>query len=159
MNNYNILSDLDSFAHDVKLIAYSMGWNGKKDKAGRKLLTAIGNFGREYNPDIWVNKTSNIMAMRSFNFEHEVCLVLDCRFVNEIEKMRFYFGKDKITSIRIVRDRYKGDDLDYVDHNDISETSLDNYKDFDYIIDNNNAIGDFYKSTRKVFEEVFDAYL
>ena len=38
----------------VKAVAKFMGWNGEKDTKGRKLLQGIGNLGREYDNDAWI---------------------------------------------------------------------------------------------------------
>lgn len=46
-----------AFADAVKEIARSFGWNGKKDERGRRLLQVVGTeAGREYDPNIWINK-------------------------------------------------------------------------------------------------------
>ena len=49
-----------AFADALKDIAYdNFGWNGKKDEKGRRLLQNLGDAGRSYNTDLWVNKVKD----------------------------------------------------------------------------------------------------
>jgi hypothetical protein len=62
-------------------------------------------------------------------------IITDCRFPNEADKVKSYGGK----IIRIVRDTQSNDG---VNREHPSETSLDGYKNFDYIVANNGKIED-----------------
>lgn len=45
-----------SFAKGLKDTALYMGWDGEKDKKGRRLLQQIGGVGREYSESIWADR-------------------------------------------------------------------------------------------------------
>lgn len=132
-----ILSTLiGSFAKTVKQAAYDVfGWRGEKDKRGRDLLIAIGNGGRAYNEDLWVNKFRDDILE---GYYHGDLLVIDdWRYPNE----RDVLSKGaKVYTVRIYapnRESLKSSEA----YNDISETSLsDNPSDYDFFIDNQ---GDF----------------
>lgn len=72
------------FAGKVKRIACMMGWDGRKDDRGRRLLQAIGQAGREYDPDIWIK------LWRRGNGEFSI--VEDVRFDNEAKEIRALGG-------------------------------------------------------------------
>lgn len=86
-----------SFAEGVKLIATKdFGWDGQKNKKGRKLLIGIGNdVGRKYNPEIWKDKLINQIK----NSDCEIVVVDDVRYDNEailfdiLFKLKKPFGK------------------------------------------------------------------
>ena len=84
-NNYVMLA----FADEVKKIAIqSFGWDGNKDTRGRRLLQILGTeAGRDYDPDIWINRLySQIM-------KHRRIIVHDVRFDNEAAFIRNLGGK------------------------------------------------------------------
>jgi hypothetical protein len=96
----------------------------------RQLLIDIGNdFGRRYNPNIWINV---------FGFRFNACsdsslkaiIVPDGRFISELE----YLKSKGFYRIRILRNSY-------TKINDISETDQDGIFDneFDFVIDNNGT--------------------
>jgi hypothetical protein len=73
-----------AFANEVKKIATEQfGWDGVKDAKGRRLLQVIGTeAGREYNPDIWVDKLiRNLWRMD----DDAIVIITDCRFPNEVD--------------------------------------------------------------------------
>ena len=78
------------FAGKLKEIAIEMGWNGKKDAKGRKLLQLLGTeCGRKcIGEDIWVNHwIKTIETHKSF---YKLITVDDLRFLNELEAIRQY---------------------------------------------------------------------
>ena len=80
-----------AFADEVKSIAMcSFGWDGQKDERGRRLLQVIGTeAGREYNPDIWVNKLER--TVKPLMSDHTI-IIHDCRFPNEVDWVRDNLG-------------------------------------------------------------------
>jgi hypothetical protein len=92
-------STLDvAFAHEVKLTAFRMGWNGKKDARGRRLLRLLGTeCGRRcVGPDCWVE----LWARETHSTAYPV-LSDDLRFANEAEAVR---ARDGLV-VRLVRSR------------------------------------------------------
>lgn len=96
-----------SFAAEVKAIALTMGWDGKKDEKGRQLLQDIGMAGRRYHKDIWVSKLKKRLE------DAKYLVIDDVRFQNEVDAIRASGG----IVLRVVRSS-----LPIMDHP--SETEL-----------------------------------
>lgn len=125
-------------AYDLKEIASKyFGWDGNKDEKGRNLLIGIGSVGRAYNPYIWVDKAIKRIKSES----PPVAIVSDWRFKNEFIKVVEAFGRDSVITVRIKRN--VGRILD-----DISEHDLDDFMDYDYIVDNNGTLEDLEGAAR-----------
>lgn len=115
------------FARGVKDTAKFMGWDGKKDDRGRKLLQSVGNAGRDYYEDIWASKTvGSIKKLRSGGYgdirEASVFFIDDWRFMNEGDVISNKFPNT--LKIRIHRPREYHTLYRTHLYNDISETSL-----------------------------------
>lgn len=98
-----------------------------KEKSGkltaREAMQFVGtNFFRKIYPNVWVDST----IRRIQADQPKLAVVVDCRFPNEVEGIKDAGGK----VIRLSRDPFEGQD----DH--ASETALDDYDDFDAVIDN-----------------------
>jgi len=123
------------FAKGVKYTATEMGWDGEKDLKGRKLLQDIGKAGREYDKDLWVKYLINMIETGVVY--PDIILVDDWRFPNEYEFIKniTYYTVVTIKIVAPEREILKGTEY----YNDISETSLDNFDGFDYIVDNGGS--------------------
>lgn len=111
------------YADLVKYVcANFFGWDGVKDEKGRHLLQFVGtDVVRAQNPDYWVDFVISILTM--FKGEWEYVIIPDCRFPNEIEKMR-NAGFD-VMHMRVIRPDFDNG-LTSEAKNHPSETSLDN---------------------------------
>lgn len=117
------------FAYGVKETANFMGWDGEKHQRGRRLLQRIGQFGREYDPYMWVRSTMT-RAEESIGYPYDAIVIDDWRFINEVEYIRSNEPLYKPITIRLGaphREILKGTP----EYNEISETELDEYY-FDY---------------------------
>lgn len=107
----------------------------------RQLLIDLGNeFGRKYNPNIWVDNF-NFRFKEYLNTRLNAIMITDVRFRSEfdaVKKLGFY-------KIRILRNSCS-------DINDISETNQDEILDseFDFIIDNNSTKKQLEKQVKKI---------
>lgn len=141
-----------AFADAVKEIARNIfSWDGKKDLKGRTLLQNIGEGGRGYNKDIWVN----ILKKRIVEVQEQgkplLFIITDCRYENE---MSFLDDTDnKVIKVRMERNHNNGLTLEQSIHP--SETSLDNYKHFHFKVNNNGSIEDLRKYVKEI-KEVLD---
>lgn len=112
------------------------GWDRKKDDNGRKLLQNIGRIGREYNVNLWVSTAMNGAINGGDIFSPDFIIVDDWRFPNEYEFITENYGNEyNIYRVKIIspnREVLSGTDA----YNDYSETSLDDYTDFDFVFDN-----------------------
>lgn len=129
-----------AFADRLKVFAYEMGWDGRKDERGRKLLQGIGQTVRAYKEGFWALKVAKAIE----NDMPDIAVITDCRFPNEIEIIKGYFRD--VTTIRIIRDVSEIDD--------ISEHSLDDYEP-DFTVDNNGTFLDLQNSLKDVLERRF----
>lgn len=124
------------FAYPLKKAAVDLGWNGKKDENGRRLLQLLGTeIGREcIDKDIWVNKWE---ATRQYEKSEgsDIIIADDMRFPNEMDHVQYLRG---ITISIEGRDSYET--LGQMHH--ASETGLVDRDDFNFIFDNSCAIDD-----------------
>ncbi len=121
------------FADDLKKVATGVfNWDGRKDSKGRKLLQQIGFIGREYNKNIWVEKLLGEIDNASIFFP-DITIIDDWRFLNEAKY--FEEGLYDVFKVNVASDIRGG--LTGELGEDISETELDKYEDYDYIVENN----------------------
>ena len=112
------------FANGVKEAAVvSFGWDKEKDEKGRELLQRIGQAGRSYNENLWVNQAAEIILKGVYN----PYIIDDWRFPNELHRIQEIFSKHHIVTIRMEapkREILKG----LPAYNEVSENSLDGFK-------------------------------
>jgi phosphomevalonate kinase len=97
--------------------------NKSKHRAG---LIELGNWGRSQSPDYWLNKIIETDGN---------IIVTDVRVPHEYQT----FKKAGAISIRIEADRtIRSQRGKLIGENDITETGLDNVKDWDFIVYNNS---------------------
>ena len=124
-------------ADALKRIAMrTFNWDGAKDARGRKFLQDLATAVRGYDPDFWINitlqeierqqKANNTYPLQERNF-----VITDVRYTNEADLLK----KAGAVLIRIEREG-----IVKFDHE--SETQLDNYDGFNYLISNNGTIAD-----------------
>lgn len=134
---------------------------------GREILQKIGeSMRKEIGEDIWVNSlfndydNLNYIVQESFNdgdIEHEDLMdyesksytvkpnviITDVRMPNEAKAIKDRGG------ILIRIDRNTG-----FNDNHISETALDDYEDWDYVIDNNGTLTDLFNQVKEIYGKI-----
>jgi len=121
-----------SFADAVKKIAMeAFGWDGIKDKKGRRLLQVIGTeAGRAYNENIWAEK-AYLNYLKNVKEKPNYLIFDDWRFPNEYE-----IWLDKPEVINIYKIRCFRKEQKYSNH--ASEISLPISPEYyDYVFNNN----------------------
>ncbi len=89
--------------------------------SGRQILQIVGtDIFRKIHGDIWVEACLKQVA----DERPELAVITDCRFPNEVQGIQRAGGK----VIRFTRSPYQDEH--------VSETALDNYDGFDYVLDN-----------------------
>ena len=118
-------------------------WDGVKDDKGRTILQHVGTDTirmKNNRPDYWVDFIIEILWM--FYDEWDYVLIPDCRFPNEVERMKSEFNGSwdysLVQSIRIDRPNFDNG-LSEEQLNHPSECALDNYE-FDHYITNDGTI-------------------
>lgn len=118
------------------LVQNFLGLPQEKDP---KLLQWLGtDYGRAIDPDFWVKRTEVPVDMAA--------VVTDLRFPNEadhLKKLGFVLIKVNRPDRPIDRDPTH-----------ISETALDNYEGWDYIIDNTGTLEDFHQKLDILLEKI-----
>lgn len=125
------------YADLVKYICKNfLGWNGKKDKAGRELLQKVGtDVFRKRDPDKWVRFIAEVLEALPNTWD--VVLIPDCRFPNELNYLKER-GFDTV-HVRVDRPNLKSA-LTEEQKRHASETAMKGVIP-DYVIVNNEAEG------------------
>jgi hypothetical protein len=95
--------------------------------------------------NVWVNA---LFADYYFNIEEDEqmpnWLITDCRFPNELEAVKAHKG----ITIKVIRDSGNT-----VGTTHASETALDDYTEWDYVVDNNGSIEDLKTQVFSILEK------
>lgn len=127
------------------------GWKGAEEDKPRKLLQEVGTdiVRNTINEDFFVNRIIDDIKVYSRFFD--IVIIDDARFENEITKVKEAFNN--VVTIKIERDNFVSE-LTIAEKNHASETSLDNYKDFDYIIKNNEGLKELKEKVIEIGDEL-----
>jgi len=136
--NFIRLANADYLKH----VSKKVGWDGKKDSRGRRLLQQLGVIVRDYDKNFWVGRVAQQVNELKEKDEGVHIVVTDIRFVNEADLIRSLGGR----TIRIERDTG-------IEDAHISETELDAYK-FDDVIANNGSYDQLYTFVDDLFSRV-----
>jgi dephospho-CoA kinase len=141
-----------SLSSPIKALAKMwFGLDGVKDNRGRRLLQVLGTeAGREYNPNIWVEKLYKRILILP---KKSIILVDDWRFFNEYS---YFCDKD----VNLIKMRIYNPRIDR-QANHISETTLveateeklsnDKHSFYDYVIMNDGGLDEFYSKLNKIY--------
>lgn len=112
----------------------------------REIMQKVGEKMREIHPSIWVDTVFNSTLPRAVE-EGFTCLAIsDVRYPNEGDRIHEYGG----VVARI--DRAAGGTSVGSTHS--SEISMDDYSGFDFIIENNSTLEDYYQQLDKLMEAI-----
>ena len=130
----------------IKRIA---GWNGSEETKPREMLQQVGIelIRNKINDRLFIERL--LEDIEVFSYFYDVIVITDARLVEEVElpKQRL----DNVVTIRINRENIDNNlTLEQKDH--LTETALDNYSNFDYIINNNKTFEDLEKEVLKIME-------
>ena len=111
------------------------GWDGKDETKPRDLFNKLGTeiIRNRIDPNFHINRL--LQDIEVLSYFYDTFIVSDVRFPIEIEKIKEKYNK--VITIKIQRD---SNELTESQKKEISETALDNYKDYDYFIDNNGTL-------------------
>lgn len=130
------------------ICANYFGWDGKKDDKGRQMLQYVGtDVIRKQNPTLWVDFVA--MILKYFNENWDYVIIPDCRFPNEITRLRDE-GFDTI-HLRVVRSDFESP-LTEEQQSHPSETALDDFE-ADFVIKNNGTIEELEFKIENLVEE------
>lgn len=124
---------------------YELMWNDQQELGfpitkDRNYLQFIGTeWARAKDPNIWIK-----CLMKKVNELKDNIIVADVRFKNELEALK----NDGFTLIRVNRSK---SDMTEEQKNHLSEIDLDDYTEWDHIIDNNDTLEKLQMDIFKIF--------
>ena len=108
-------------------------------------MQQFGDVLRSYDENIFINRM--LEDIYAYSYFYDLIVIDDARFASEIEVIKKNYD---ILSIRIMGSKKP---LDENLKNHITETSLDNYNDFDYVIENDINVEDKLRDIlRRIYE-------
>ncbi len=147
--NKNVLHTL--YAKYLKQYAKDyFGWDGREETKPRELLQTLGTdiIRKELNkPDFHVNRICEDIEILSKYFNR--FLISDCRFPNEVFVPKLKFG-DEVIAVRIIRTNFISS-LTPEEQQHESETALDDFTGFDYVIMASN-LNELYEQLNMIYE-------
>lgn len=136
---------IKNYYHDKKCIQLSYSyylkdyvkritnWDGCEANKPRELLQQFGIslLKEKIDKHLLINRL--LEDIEVFSYFYDIIIITDARLKEEVNipKMRF----DNLTTIRINRVNYNNG-LTFEEQNHITETDLDNYDKFDYVVEN-----------------------
>jgi hypothetical protein len=124
-----------SFAYYLKDYLKRMNLYNEDNKP-RTLMQEFGSYLKEkMGNDFLINRLLEDISI--FSDKYDIIIVTDCRLKNEIQALKNKYSN--CITIRIKRENYE-DFLTEKEKKDITEIDLDDFKDFDYYIINNDDL-------------------
>lgn len=122
-----------AFADDMRLFLEAYMRVNKEHKNYRKIMQTFGTdiVRNLVDEDFWLNRLLE-------QIKHPMIVVSDARFINEVEGLK---NKGFIT-LRIISNEIRREQIG-IEHR--SETELDTYNKWDYIIENNGSLEELYE--------------
>lgn len=124
-----------SFAYYLKdYVKRITNWNGNEESKPRELLQQLGIelIKNKINNKLLINRI--LEDIEVFSYFYDIIIINDARLIDEIESIKEKYSDS--VCIRVVRDMENN--LTDKEKQHITETALDNYNNFDYIINNNS---------------------
>lgn len=121
-------------------------WDGLEESKPRELLQQIGVelIKNKIDENLLINRIKEDIEVYSYFFD--VIIIGDARFINEIESI-----KDENTIVLNIVG--KENNLTEEQKNHITETALNNYNNYDYIIENKKTKEELATQIKKIMEE------
>jgi len=120
------------------ILGYSQNKCGFPIEKDRKFLQMVGDWGRDKDPDVWINIVNKEISKSS---PKENLYISDLRYPNEIKILKnngFYL-------VNVIRESSMNDNFGNGSRKHSSETSLEKYKNWDCVIYNNKSLAEFHQ--------------
>ena len=127
------------------------GWNGEVETKPRDLLIELGTeiIRKKIDPDFHIDRL--IQDIKVLSYFYDTFVVSDIRFPVEIEKPKKEF--DNVTTIKMIRN---SDELNDAQKSHVTETGLDSFNSFDYVIENEGSLEELKEKAMKIVKEIGD---
>ncbi len=126
------------YAKYLKMYAKEIyGWNGEEETKPRDFLQSCGNYVRIDlgKFDFFVKRM--LEDIEIYLHYADIVIINDVRFPIEIEMIKDVYKKDAIS---ILMTRNEDNDLNEIQRKHLTEVALDEYKNYDYVIENNGTL-------------------
>ena len=137
---------ITSISKYIKLFALEYtDLDGRDFNKPRRFLQTMGDKIRRVDEYFFINRIKEDLKIYSLDYDNVI--ISDIRLIKEIEE----FKKDsnnEIITIKVISSKSKRN-LTQEEQNHITETELDNYNKFDYIIENNEELDNKLKEILK----------
>lgn len=148
----NYLNDL-SIKYNIKeLHTEEESWFEKKNEITRILLQTYGTdiFRDKVDSNWWAKKLKNKILKRT----EDVIVITDVRFKSEIETLYSLEEHNiELIKIRIERNNFVRDDNPIHTHQ--SEIDLDDFENWDYVVENDNGLDDLNSQAIQISKDLF----
>ncbi len=142
------------FSYYIKMYAKLLtNWDGSEDTKPRTLLQQLGT-------DIIRDRIDNyffidriINDIKVLSYFADIITISDTRLPEELDKI--YNTYNKVVKINIVRDNYNNN-LNEMETQHRTETSLDNYSDYNYVIENNGTLDELKNKINDILKEILE---
>ena len=127
-----------SFGYYIKDYAKRISdWDGSEETKPRELLQHLGIelVRNKINKRLFIDRI--LEDIEIFSYFYDIIVISDVRLLDEITILKENYP-DSI-SIRVVRNNYENN-LTEEQKNHLTETDLDNFNDFDYIVNNDDNL-------------------
>ena len=127
------------------------GWDGREETKPRTLLQELGTdiIRNKIDSDFHIDRL--VQDIKVLSYFYDTFIVSDVRFPIEVEKLKNNF--ENVISIKVLREN---EILTEKEKTHVTETALDNYNNFDYIIDNKGTLEDLKQRTIEILQEIGD---
>ena len=125
---------ITQYSKFIKLFAEELtDWDGNPNNKPRTYLQTLGDTIRSVDSKYFTNRMLD--DIKIYEKEVDVLVVSDVRFPEEIEEIKLNY--DNVYSL-YVENQFGSSNLTLQEQTHISETALENYNEFDYIIVNDD---------------------
>ena len=127
------------------------GWDGEEETKPRDLLIELGTevIRKKIDPDFHINRL--IEDIKVLSYFYDTFVVSDVRFPVEIEKPKKEF--ENVTTIKMIRN---SDELNESQKSHVTETGLDSFNDFNYVIENEGSLEKLKEKAIDILKEIGD---
>lgn len=146
-----------SFAYSLKDYAKRISdWDGSDENKPRELLQILGTniIRKNINEDFFVNRM--VEDIKVFGYFYDVLTISDARFKNEIESIRKNF--ERVVVVRVNRPDFDNG-LTPEQKNHPTEIDLDDYDNYDYVVENDSTIDELKEKIKLIVKEVEEKWI
>ncbi len=146
-----------NFAYSLKDYAKRISdWDGSDEAKPRELLQVLGTniIRKNIDENFFINRM--IEDIKVFGYFKDVLTISDARFKNEIDSIRNNF--EKVVVIRVNRPNFDNG-LTPEQKNHPTEIDLDDYNNYDYVVENDSDLESLKEKIKKIVKEVEDKWI